>query len=361
MSRLVLLLLALGDGALAEETPSPALLVLNKGHRGSTRPSELAIVEPRSGRVVARIPTGIESHEVAASPDGRLAVVTNTGPYSDPGHTLSVIDLKARKEVHRVELGPLPNPHGIAWHGGKFYFTAEGARLIARYDPAKDSVDWMMGIGQNSIHMLVFSKDGQKIFTANRGSASVAVVSPSAPGGPGGGPGRGPGGGAGRGPGGGPGRGPGGGLGGGPGGRGPVIIPVAQGPEGIDITPDGTQVWVGCRGAISVIDAAKDQVVGTIETGTGGINRIKITPDGKRALATHMGPLIVLDVASRQEIKRIDTGGGSSILVVPDGSRAYIGMTGEDKVAVVDLDKLEVVSTLEPGEGPDGMAWVVGP
>jgi DNA-binding beta-propeller fold protein YncE len=188
-SRLMLLLvLTLGGGALAEETPSPALLVLNKGHRGSTRPSELAIVDPGSGRVVARIPTGIESHEVAASPDGRLAVVTNTGPYSDPGHTLSVIDLKAQKEVHRVELGPLPNPHGIAWHGGKFTFTAEGARLIARYDPAKDRVDWMMGIGQNSIHMLVFSKDGQKIFTANRGSASVGVVSPSTAGGPAGGP-----------------------------------------------------------------------------------------------------------------------------------------------------------------------------
>ena len=135
-----------------------------------------------------------------------------------------------------------------------------------------------------------------------------------------------------------------------------------QGPEGIDITPDGTQVWVGCRGAISIIDAASDQVVGTIETGTGGINRIKFTPDGKRALATHMGPLIILDVASRKEIKRIDTGGGgSSILLTPDGSRAYIGMTGEDKVAVVDLGKLEVVSNLETGEGPDGMAWVGGP
>jgi YVTN family beta-propeller protein len=135
-----------------------------------------------------------------------------------------------------------------------------------------------------------------------------------------------------------------------------------QGPEGIDITPDGTQVWVGCRGAISVIDAASDQVVGTIQTGTGGVNRIKFTPDGKRALATHMGPLIILDVASRKEIKRIDTGGGgSSILVTPDGSRAYIGMTGADKVAVVDLGKLEVVSELKTGEGPDGMAWVVGP
>jgi len=95
-SWLMLFVLALGGGAPAEETPSPALLVLNKGHRGSTKPSELAIVDPVSGRVVARIPTGIESHEVAVTPDGKLAVVTNTGPYSDPGHTLSVIDLKAQ-------------------------------------------------------------------------------------------------------------------------------------------------------------------------------------------------------------------------------------------------------------------------
>ncbi|APW58665.1 YncE family protein [Paludisphaera borealis] len=356
--RLILLVLALSGAAPGEEKSPSTLLVLNKGHRGSTRPSELAIVDPATGHVTARIPTGMESHEVAVTPDGRLAVVTNTGPYSDPGHTLSVIDLKARKEIHRVDLGPLPNPHGIAWHDGKFYFTAEGARLIARYDPATDSVDWMMGVGQNSIHMLVFSKDGKKIFTANRGSGSVGVVSPSPVGGPGGGR---PGGLSGEAPGGGPGGGrQGGGLGGrSPGGPSQVLIPVKAGPEGIDVTPDGAQVWVGCRGAISIIDAVGDQVIGTIETGGGGVNRIKFAPDGKRALATHMGPLIVLDVASRKEIKRIDTGGGgSSILITPDGKQAYIGMTEKDKVAVVDLDKLEVVSTLETGEGPDGMAWV---
>jgi hypothetical protein len=79
---------------------------------------------------------------------------------------------KAQKEVHRVDLGPVPNPHGIVWLDGKFYFTTAGARLIARYDPVKDLVDWMMGIGQNSIHMLVVSKDGEKIFTANRGSST---------------------------------------------------------------------------------------------------------------------------------------------------------------------------------------------
>jgi DNA-binding beta-propeller fold protein YncE len=75
--------------------------------------------------------------------------------------------------------------------------------------------------------------------------------------------------------------------------------------------------------------------------------------------ATFAGTETPQDVASRKEIKRIDNGGGgSSILITPDGSRAYIGMTGEDKIAVVDLDKLEVVSSIQSGDGPDGMAWV---
>jgi hypothetical protein len=78
------LVLALGDAARAEEAPAPALPVLNRRHRGSTHPSELTIVDPSSGRVVARVPPGIESHAVAASPDGKLAVVTKTGPYPTP-------------------------------------------------------------------------------------------------------------------------------------------------------------------------------------------------------------------------------------------------------------------------------------
>jgi hypothetical protein len=54
MSRFILFLLTLSGAALAEETPSPALLVVNKGHRVSTNSSELAIVDPGSGSDVAR-------------------------------------------------------------------------------------------------------------------------------------------------------------------------------------------------------------------------------------------------------------------------------------------------------------------
>ena len=78
--------------------------------------------------------------------------------------------------------------------------------------------------------------------------------------------------------------------------------------------------------------------------------------EGGHRPGIHPGSLSRLDVASRKEIKRVDTGGGgSSILITPDGSQAYIGMTGADKVAALDLGKLEVVSEIKTGDGPDGM------
>ena len=111
------------------QTPSPALLVLNK------EDATLSIIDPATLKTVAQIPTGEAPHEIAASDDGKFAFVANYGART-PGNTLSVIDLLAQKELRRVDLGALRRPHGITFADGKVWFTAEHNRLIARYDPA---------------------------------------------------------------------------------------------------------------------------------------------------------------------------------------------------------------------------------
>src|SRR5438477_8734759 len=83
----LLILLAIAE-VQAAETPSPALLVLNKEE------NTLAIVDPATRRVVGRVPTGEAPHEVAVSADGRLAFVANYGSQN-AGNTISVIDLVA--------------------------------------------------------------------------------------------------------------------------------------------------------------------------------------------------------------------------------------------------------------------------
>jgi YVTN family beta-propeller protein len=359
--------------ARAGDTPAPALLVLHKGD------SAMAIVDPDTGAVLGRAPTGRDPHELAVSEDGKLAFATNYAG-GQGGNSLSVIDIAARTERYHVELAPLARPHGLSVAGGKVYFTAEANLVIGRYDPAANKVDWILGTGQERTHMIVVSRDEKTIFTSNVSSNTISIIERGAPGGPGGPGGPPPGGFGGPPPGGPPPGGGPGGLGGpppgsfggpppggprGPGGPAwrPTIIPVGRGPEGFDVSPDGQSLWTSHMGdpRIFVIDVAARKVVHTIDAEARGANRLKFTPDGKRALVSEIGggDLIVLDVPSRSVVKRIKLGrGASGILIPPDGSRAFVAMTGENAVAVVDLKTLAETARLKTGRGPDGMAWL---
>lgn len=304
------------------QTAAPSmLLVLNKIE------NTLAIIDPATLKVLGRVPTGVGPHEVIASADGRTAYVANYGTQQTLGNSLSVIDLVARKESKRVELGPLFRPHGIVESGGKIYFTTEVNRAIARYDPALSRVDWVMGTGQTATHMLAVTPDGKRAFTANIGSDTVTAIELNAPPGP------------------------------------KMIAHIAVGkqPEAIAVSPDGRELWVGQNGdgQISIIETATQQLKESIKVGEVPI-RVKFTPDGKRVLVSdaQANQLIVLDAQTRKEIKRIAIEGTPvGILVQPDGRRAFVAAMQGNRVVVVDLEKLALAGTIEPGEGPDGMAW----
>src|SRR5215471_8656411 len=127
---------------------SPLLLVVSKGDNA------LVVVDPDSGKILGKATAGEGPHEVEASADGKRAFVSNYGAKA-PGSSLSVIDLATMQEVHRVEIGPGAMPHGLLMAGGKLYFTAQGFKLIGRYDPPSEKIDWLMGTGQNRTHMVV--------------------------------------------------------------------------------------------------------------------------------------------------------------------------------------------------------------
>ena len=392
LTRLAVLGALACSAALAEEIPSPALLVLHKGERA------MAIIDPSTGKVVGHAPSGPDPHELVVTPDGKFAIATNYGGGPGGGKTLTVMDIAAGKEVKKVDLSPLSRPHGLWVSGGKVYFTVEGSMAIGRYDPVAEKVDWILGTGQDRTHMIVLTADGKTIVTSNVSSNTISVIEqsmggpggppPGGPGGPGGPPPGGPDGpppggpdgpppgldgpppgGPGGPPPGGPGGrpgGPGGPPGGGPGGPGwkQTVVAVGRGPEGFDLTPDGKQIWVAHSGdgRVSVIDLASKKVVNVIDAQTPGANRLKITPDGKLALISQLGGgggLVVLDTTDGTVRKRLKVGrGAAGILITPDGSKAFIAMTGDNAIAVVDLKTLTETARYNTGQGPDGMAWL---
>ncbi|MBS1521675.1 MAG: YncE family protein [Bacteroidetes bacterium] len=337
---------------LAQSTPKNALLALSKTDH------TLAIVDPSTLKVIAKMPVGTDPHEVIASSDGKKAYVTIYGGGSL--HEIDVIDLVNQKALPSIDTKPFFGPHGITFAAGKVWFTAEGSKAVVRLDPATNQFDWVMGTGQDRTHMIYVTPDANRIYTTNVSSGTVSILvdtlvqfggpppggnSPQGAMAPAGGP---------------------------PPGFRPqprkdwvqTIIPVSRGSEGFDVSPDGKQLWTAAAddGTIAIIDLASKKVVDKIDAKVLGANRLQFTPDGKMVLISSLrnGDIVVYDAASRKEIKKVNIGhGAAGILMDQNGSRAFIGCTADNYVAVIDLKKLEVTGHIDVGGGPDGLAWAV--
>jgi YVTN family beta-propeller protein len=326
MLRNFCLLLIFAANVAVAQIPSPALLVLEKNDKS------MAIVDPSTLKVVGRVPAGEDPHEIVASEDGKYAYISNYGAFQNPQHTLSVSDVSTQKALSPVELGALRAPHGLEFANGKVYFTAEGSKVIGRYDPATHQVDWTLGIGQNRTHMLLVSKDESSIFTSNVNSDTISILERD--------------------------------KNGDASGWIQTEIPVGKGPEGFDVSPDGKELWAANshEGTVSIVDLGTRKVVQTIDVQTKRSNRVKFTPDGKLVLISDLGTgdLAVVDAAARKQTKRLNLGHGvAGILIVPDGSRAFVAVSADNELAVVDLKTLSVTGRIATGKGPDGMAWAV--
>jgi YVTN family beta-propeller protein len=346
-----------------ETTPQTALLVLSKADQ------TLAIVDPATRKVVARMPSGPDPHEVVASTDGKLAFISNYG--GGAYNTITVVDLIAQKTLAPVDLGPLRGPHGLTFVGGKVWFTAEAAKVIGSYDPFAKKIDWVLGTGQNRTHMIFVFDDLKRVITSNVSSATMTIIDKSVRSGPGpGGPGPG-----GPPPGGPPPGGPPPGMANGPRKGGPggppggdwdeTVISVGRGAEGFDLSPDRKEIWAANAqdGTISIVNLEMKKVIQTLEADVRSANRLKFTPDGKLVfVSTLSGPdLVILDAATRKEVKRIKIGhGAAGIQMEPGGLRAYVACTPDDYVTVIDLKSLQLIDKIDAGKQPDGMAWVVG-
>jgi len=299
---------------------SETLLVLSKGDH------TLAMVDPSTRKVLSRMPSGPDPHEVIASSDGRAAYISNYG--GGAYNTITEADLTARKTVGTIDLGALRGPHGLAFVGGKLWFTAEAAKAIGSYDPASRKIDWIMGTGQNRTHMIFVREDLGRVITSNISSATMSIIDRTGP-------------------------------------RhdwDETVVAVGKGAEGFDVSPDGRQLWAANAGdgSVSVIDLASKRVTATIPAGINAANRLKFTPDGKLVLVSLLnGPeIVVLDAASHAVVKRIHSGrGAEGIQMEPGGARAYVSCTPDDYVAVIDLKSLEIVGRINAGKQPDGLAW----
>jgi DNA-binding beta-propeller fold protein YncE len=270
------------------QTPSAALLVLEKEDKA------LAIADPATLEIVARVPAGEDPHEVVASQDGSRVYISNYGGFRTKNSFRCGPVFAEGAGVSR-SWTPLGTA-GLDILNDKVYFTTEGSKVISCCDPATKQVEWVVGTGQGRPHMLKIKPDLSEISAANMTSNTISIFEQ--------------------------------GKNADSSGWTETNIPVSQAPEGFDVSPDGKELWAAShQEMVTIVEIATKKVIQTINLHTKFANRLKFTPDGKRVLVSDLGngDLIVVDGVSRQALKRISLGRGcAGILIVPDGSVAYV-------------------------------------
>ena len=132
--------------------------------------SGVAVIDARSLRVLARVPTGAGRHEVAFDPDNRFAFVTN----SDAA-TVSVIDVRTLSRVKDIQTGE--QPVSIAWSplARAAYVTHAKSGTIVAIDGQRHEVTARM-VARPGLGQIRFAPGGRLGFAVNPLADALFIV-----------------------------------------------------------------------------------------------------------------------------------------------------------------------------------------
>jgi YVTN family beta-propeller protein len=306
------------------------LLVANKGDQ------TVGLIDPASGREIATIKeTGFTTHELVASPDGRLAYAPTYGnsgvgsPGTD-GRTIDVISIPERRVIKVIDLGHGARPHCIRYNprDGLLYVTTEITDSITVIDPKTDKVVGSIPTGQPQSHMLALTPDGRRGYTANVGPGTVSVLDLKTR-------------------------------------KETAIIPVAKEIQRISVSMDGRWAFTSDQHSprLAVIDTRTNKIARWVELPGIGYGTTP-TLDGKYLLIAiiNKDKVAVLNLKSMKIARTIPVPHAPQEIVVrPDDRVAYVSCSQTRKVAAINLKTWKVEKLISAGRGVDGMAWAGEP
>lgn len=136
-----------------------------------------------------------------------------------------------------------------------------------------------------------------------------------------------------------------------------VTLPVAAGPDGIIVAPDGRSVFVSGSGAaaVSEIDAASDRVTRTIDVGKGP-QGLAMTADGKWLLVAVNGDdrVAFVDTTAHGVSATVPVPKPHTIAIRPDGRQAYVASQepGHFALVIIDMATRAVVTQIPLDKPP---------
>jgi DNA-binding beta-propeller fold protein YncE len=316
--------LVVASGCDAQPAPivppaKPFVVVANQ------RSGVATLVELTSGRV-SHVDLDAKPHEVAVSPDTRVAALTIPSEGFRNGRKIVVLDLATAKIARTIDIGAYKNPHGVAFVSDSVALVGTLAGTSAVYVDVRNgrvlrSVD---GLPENP-YIVKTTTTGRAYVSSPHSSKVTEMDIASA--------------------------------------RVMRTIDIPDDPAGIAVTADGKELFAAVwrqstGGGIAIFDLDGGIVAAKLPATQP--RRITVTADGKLVVASDRDDLRIIDRASRQ-VRSVALGrnaGGSGVACAPDSTRCYVALSEAGEIVEVDVSAGRVLRRFAAQKGADGLAYV---
>ena len=283
------------------------------------------LVEVASGRV-SHVELGVKPHEVAVSPDARLAALTIPSEGFRNGRTIVVLDLATARITRRIDLGGYKDPHGVAFLSDSVALTGTLGGTSAVYVDVRNgrvlrSVD---GLPANP-YIIKLAATG-RAYVSSPHSSKVTEIDVAAE-------------------------------------RVTRTIDIPDDPAGIAVSADGKELFAAvwrqnAGGGLAIFDLDKGIVAAKLPATQP--RRITVTADGRLVVVSDRDHLRIVDRASRQ-LRSVALGqnaGASGVACSPDSKLCYVTLSQAGEIVEVDVSAARVLRRFAAQDGVDGIAYV---
>ncbi len=245
------------------------------------------------------------AHYIAVSDDGARVLVSDIG-----NGRAYVVDTATGEKTADIPVGEIAQGVKISPDGRFGLAIGAGPGLLTLLDMASGEIVKQMTVGANP-HNIRFTGDGRLAYVSLQGAGSIAVVDLD---------------------------------------RWEKVreIQVADmaTPHNIDLSDDERRLWVrDFEGSAAVLEIESGSVLARFEAGPshGGID---VIPGGRFVATVAIGgkDVVLIDQKTLKPVRTVEVGNGPhGVRASADGRWLYVGLTGDNEIAVMDMQTFQVV------------------
>ena len=292
---------------------------------------QVAVIDPVTQEVLAKLPSPQGPHEINLSPDGRLAYVSDSGagPNTPRGNSIVVLDLQTLSVKRTFKTCESPHDTRVSRNGRTLWVACAPSKAIQELDATTGALRKTWDTKLDGGWFVEVTPDDRRLFVPHLEAKAFSMIDR----------------------------------------RASLVRTLFSGNTifGVTVSPAGKEVWVSDsdENRLSIVDTATGNVTATISLGAAkkdqsSFSRLRFTPDGDRVVVVRGSEFMIVDVERRSIVSKIEMPHAGKVVTVSGDSRhAFVSHPAADSVSMINLGKGRVERTFVVGKQPDGVAWAL--